>query len=93
MPSDQTTVPYSADLEPGDVDDLPLTAVAIDGIELEGADVLGAATVQDADPEGGVWSVDLEAGFATRALSVAEVDERLEPGTYALVRVEGDDAE
>lgn len=89
---DQTTVGYAADVEMRAVNDLPITAVDPGTLDIEGVDVLGSARVQNADKQGGVWSLQLDANFPTRALSVAEVDERLEPGTYALVRVEGDDA-
>lgn len=49
--------------------------------------VMGAVTVQDVS-KSGTWNLELSAGFATYALDVVTVDDRLEPGTYVLMRVD-----
>lgn len=84
---DLTTVSMKSGVDP---EDAPLAPADPVDVEIDSGEVMGAVRVANADERGGVWDLTLTAGFATRALDVVEVDDRLTPGTYAVVRLDGD---
>lgn len=67
----------------------PIRSASPDELDMmiDGAEALGAARVTDTDKTGGVRALTLDAEFSTASVHIANVDERLEEGTYALVRV------
>lgn len=69
--------------------DPPVQPVDIDEFGLDGVSVLGALEVLETDKDGGAWRIDVDVSFSMFAVEAVRVDERLEEGTYALVRVDG----
>lgn len=94
---DQRTVDLRDDLSEDLREQAPVLPSPYADVENVGVtgEVMGAIEVQDADKYGGTWGLRLVADFAAQGMDVVEVDERLEEGTYVLLRVdeEVDDAE
>lgn len=86
---DRRTVDLDVDADV-DPEDAPLKPADPEGLEIEGGEVLGCVQVDSASRYGGLWGLSLSANFATGGLDAVTVDERLETGTYAVVRVDGD---
>lgn len=90
--TDQTTVELAEGLSDELRAKAPILPSDLVGERLEG-EVLGAVHVQDMDKYGGSGALRLVASFPTHEMDVAEVRERLEPGAYALVRLDDEGAE
>ena len=93
MSQDQKTVHVKDDLDESLEEKAPILPSPLadaDHTEVSG-EVMGAVEVRNADRYGGTWGLRLVADFPVQAMDVVEVSDRLEPGTYALVRVDEDE--
>lgn len=87
--TDQTTVDMTEERDPADA---PVQPVDIGEIEVSNAEVLGAVEVNESEENnGGPMGLDLSVNFPWFNVDAAEVHDRLERGTYALVRLDGDE--